>query len=323
MNSDYSVLRDPESFESIKVHDNQISSKSGKVYEVIDGIPRFVEKSNYSDDFGFQWKKFSKTQLDSYTGLKITEDRLKRCLGGQFDSLKNKLILEAGSGAGRFTEILLKHGGNVHSFDYSSAVDANAINNGDKDSLTLVQADIRNIPFEKNKYDFVICLGVLQHTPNPEESIKSLWNMVKPGGRLIIDHYIFSWRTFLPPPIGQALGLYRKIILCLQSSKRFKFVKRLVDFWFPFHWTFRNNFIITRLLRRLSPVIFHYEYLTLKDKDMYYQWSLLDTHDSTTDYYRHTRTKMQIEKFLMSIEAKQILVNEGGNGIEASCVKKD
>jgi SAM-dependent methyltransferase len=323
MNSDYSVLRDPESFESIKVHDNQISSKSGKVYEITDGIPRFVEKSNYSDDFGFQWKKFSKTQLDSYTGLKITEDRLKRCLGEPLDSLKNKLILEAGSGAGRFTEILLKQGGNVHSFDYSSAVDANAINNGDKDSLTLVQADIRKIPFEKNKYDFVICLGVLQHTPNPEESIKSLWNMVKPGGRLIIDHYIFSWRTFLPPPIGQALGIYRKIVLSLQSSKRFKFVKRLVDFWFPFHWTFRNNFIMTRLLRRLSPVIFHYEYLTLKDKDMYYQWSLLDTHDSTTDYYRHTRTKLQIKKFLMSLEAKQISVNEGGNGIEASCVKKD
>lgn len=323
MNSDYSVLRDPESFDDIKIHDNQISSKSGKVYEVIDGIPRFVEKSNYSDDFGFQWKKFSKTQLDSYTGLKITEDRLKRCLGRPLNSLKNKLILEAGSGAGRFTEILLKYCGNVHSFDYSSAVDANAINNGDKDSLTLVQADIRKIPFEKNKYDLVICLGVLQHTPNPEESIKSLWSMIKPGGQLVIDHYKFSWRTFLPPPIGQALGLYRKFILSLQSSKRFKFVKRLVDFWFPFHWTFRNNFIITRLLRRLSPVIFHYEYLTLKDKDMYYQWSLLDTHDSTTDYYRHTRTKIQIKKFLMSLEAKQILVNEGGNGIEASCVKKN
>ena len=147
--------------------------------------------------------------------------------------------------------------------------------------------------------------------------------MVKPGGKLIIDHYIFSWRTFMPPPIGQALGIYRKIVLSLQSSKRFKFVKRLVDFWFPFHWTFRNNFIMTRLLRRLSPVIFHYEYLTLKDKDMYYQWSLLDTHDSTTDYYRHTRTKLQIKKFLMSLEAKQISVNEGGNGIEASCVKKE
>ena len=38
----------------------------------------------------------------------------------------------------------------------------------------LVQADIRKIPFEKLGYDVVICLGGLQHTPNPEESINSI-----------------------------------------------------------------------------------------------------------------------------------------------------
>ena len=186
MNNDFSVLRDPDNFESTELNLNKIISKSGKEYEIIDRIPRFVDRSNYSDDFGFQWKKFFKTQLDSYSGLTITEDRLKRCLGEPFQALENKLILEAGSGAGRFTEILLKFDANVHSFDYSSAVDANAMNNGSKERLTLVQADIRKIPFEKGKYDFVVCLGVLQHTPNPEESIKSLWDMLKPGGKLII-----------------------------------------------------------------------------------------------------------------------------------------
>lgn len=322
MNNDFSVLRDPDNFESTELNLNKIISKSGKEYEIIDRIPRFVDRSNYSDDFGFQWKKFFKTQLDSYSGLTITEDRLKRCLGEPFQALENKLILEAGSGAGRFTEILLKFDANVHSFDYSSAVDANAMNNGSKERLTLVQADIRKIPFEKGKYDFVVCLGVLQHTPNPEESIKSLWDMLKPGGKLIIDHYIFSWRTFLPPPIGQALGIYRRIILSLPSAYRFKTVKKLVDFWFPFHWKFRKNYILTRVLRRLSPVIFHYEYLSLKDREMYYEWSLLDTHDSTTDYYRHTRTTKQIEDFLKSLGAEQISINDDGNGIEANCRKK-
>ena len=108
--------------------------------------------------------------------------------------LKDKLILEAGSGAGRFTEILLKYKSVVHSFDFSTAVEANAINNKDE-NLILVQADIRKIPFQKKFYDFVICLGVLQHTPNPEESIRSLWNMLKPGGKLIIDHYLFKCYT--------------------------------------------------------------------------------------------------------------------------------
>ena len=322
MNNDYSVLRDPENFNNIELNDNKIISNSGVKYDIVDKIPRFVEKSNYSDDFGFQWKKFFKTQLDSHTGLTISEDRLKRCLNKPLKNLKDKLILEAGSGAGRFTEILLKYGAQVHSFDYSQAVDANAINNSKNDNLTLVQADIRKIPFEKNKYDFVICLGVLQHTPNTEESIKSLWKMVKPGGQLVIDHYKFSWKTFLPPPIGQALGIYRRIILFLPRSLRFKTVKKLVDFWFPIHWKFRNNYIITRILRRLSPVIFHYKYLSLKDKNMYYDWSLLDTHDSTTDYFRHLKTTKQINNILVALGAEQIYVREDGNGIEAVCFKK-
>ena len=126
MNNDYKVLRDPENFETINVSEKKILSKSGKEYEIVDNIPRFVQKSNYTDDFGFQWKKFFKTQLDSYTGLTITEDRLKRCVNEPLENLKEKLILEAGSGAGRFTEILLKHDSIVHSFDFSLAVDANA-----------------------------------------------------------------------------------------------------------------------------------------------------------------------------------------------------
>ncbi len=39
--------------------------------------------------------------------------------------MKGETILEAGSGAGRFTEIMVKTGANILSFDFSSAVDAN------------------------------------------------------------------------------------------------------------------------------------------------------------------------------------------------------
>ena len=203
---------------------------------------------------------------------------------------------------------------------YSTAVEANALNNNN-DNFILVQADIRKIPFQKNFYDFVICLGVLQHTPDPEESIRSLWKMLKPGGKLVIDHYLFKWRIFLPPPFGQALGIYRRLILFMPKKLRYQIVKKLVDFWFPFHWKFRNNKLITRVLRRLSPVIFHYENIKLKDKDMYYQWSLLDTHDSTTDDYKHLKKPEQIKKYLESLGAIDIKIIEDGNGIEANCIK--
>ena len=326
MNKDLSCLRVPtkdasthtlmfREFESMK-------SVSGHSFPIRQNIPRFVHAENYSDDFGAQWNMFPKTQLDSFTGLDITESRLARCMRGNLVKLKGKNVLEAGSGAGRFTEILLKYGAIVHSFDYSNAVEANAKNNGHHEDLVLVQADIREIPFPKESYDYVVCLGVLQHTPDPEESIQSLWQMLKPGGALIIDHYLWKWRVVLPPPIGQALDLYRMWILRLPREKRFNTVKKLTNFWFPWHWRFRDSWVITRILRRISPVIFHYPDIKLKDMEQYYTWALLDTHDSTTDVFKHFRTPEQIRTFLEKTGAIDIVVETGGNGVESFCKKK-
>jgi len=121
-------------------------------------------------------------------------------------------------------EVLLKHGATVDSFDYSAAVEANAANNGGHPKLTLVQADIRRIPFPRESYDLVVCLGVLQHTPDPEESIRRLWEMVKPGGALVIDHYRRKIRNYLPPPIGVAGMVYRWRILRLPADRQFAVV---------------------------------------------------------------------------------------------------
>ena len=49
------------------------------VYQIVDGIPRFVPDDNYAQSFGFQWNAHEKTQLDSYTGRPISEKALVRC----------------------------------------------------------------------------------------------------------------------------------------------------------------------------------------------------------------------------------------------------
>ena len=323
MNKDFTCLRDPKNADNFTVLSGQLESTSGNRYPIISGIPRFVDAENYSVDFGSQWNMFPKTQLDSFSGIDVSEARLARCLQGNLAGLKGKLILEAGSGAGRFTEILLKHGAIVHSFDFSNAVEANANNNGGNENLVLVQADIRKIPFIKASYDYVICLGVLQHTPSPEQSINSLWEMVCPGGALVIDHYPWKWRIVLPPPFGEALAIYRLINLRLPRKVRFKFVKSLVDFWFPIHWRFRDSGFMQRILRRISPVLFYYPHIKLRDRQMYYEWALLDTHDGTTDFYKHRRTVREIKKIIEKIGATNIVVSPGGNGVEAFCRKPD
>jgi SAM-dependent methyltransferase len=321
MNPKYSRLVAPNSGETLSWEEHSCQSQSGTIYEISGDIPRFVSSDNYAQAFGSQWVKFPKTQLDSATGIPLSSDRLARCLGENLETLEGKLVLEAGSGAGRFTEILLAHGATVDSFDFSKAVSANLLNNGSHPNLCLVQADIRSMPFPTSTYDLVLCLGVVQHTPNSEESIKALWSRVRPGGMLVFDHYRRKVRNYLPPPIGVGNMAYRRYFLRLPEEQQFEAVKRTFDRWFPLIWRFRDSKAIQFALSRISPIVNYYPHFGLRDKDMYYEWMLLDTHDAMTDVYKHRRTAREISQLLTSLGAVDINVSHGGNGIEASCKK--
>ena len=112
------------------------------------GIPRFVTNSRYADAFGAQWNRYTRTQLDSYTGSPMTRDRARRCIGERlWSELDGKQLLECGCGAGRFTEILLSKGACVSSIDLSDAVDANQENFPQCETHRIAQADVLQLHF--------------------------------------------------------------------------------------------------------------------------------------------------------------------------------
>lgn len=321
MDAAFPRLVDPVDGQALSCLGETLVSVQGRRYAVVDGIPRFVPEENYAQAFGEQWVRFPRTQLDSETGLTLSRDRLERCLGHPLSQLSGQLVLEAGSGAGRFTELILQSGATLDSFDYSGAVSANAQNNGGHPKLSLVQADVRQMPFPRETYDLVVCLGVVQHTPDPEETLRNLWSRVRPGGRLVFDHYRLKIRNYLPPPLGTAGIVYRRYFLSLPREERFDAVKRVVDRWFPLIWKYRENYPMQLFLSRLNPVVNYYPRFGLRDRDMYYEWMLLDTHDAMTDVYKHRRTARGLRRFLKSLGAEEVRVWHGGNGVEASCRK--
>ena len=301
-NKPYSKLGDKFSCEEITV--NAISE-----------IPRFVNEGSYASLFGEQWKKYKKTQLDSYTGVPTSQSRLDRCLGSLKDNLKGKLVLEAGCGAGRFTEVLLKHGAALVSSDLSSAVEVNQENFPQSNTHLVIQADINDMPFQDETFDVVLCLGVIQHTPSPEKTIKSLYNLVKKGGTLVIDHY-----TFTKSHLFRLAPLYRIWLRKKTSDETIPITQKLVKKYLPLHKKFKGNKIMSLLLNRVSPVITYYNNLPLNDKQQE-EWALLDTHDSLTDWYKHFRNKKQIKATLTNLGAINIWCEYGGNGVEARCKK--
>lgn len=285
-------------------------------YPIENQIPRFVPKDNYSGGFGLQWNTFRLTQLDSYSETTISEDRLRLSFGFDLKELKGKTVLEAGCGAGRFTEILLKYGAVVYSFDLSNAVEANWINNKDKGQLVLFQGDIMNIPFEDNSFDFVLCLGVLQHTPSTIKSLQSLYRVLKPGGKLVTDHYKYHAGMFTSLYL-----VYWFIIRFFSVKNQLIITDNLTNFFFPIHWKFKENNLVQMLLRRISPINFYYPKFPLT-KELHYEWSKLDTHDRNTDYYKRHVTKSGYEKMLNSLpNSAEIIVKVGGTGYLGCCIK--
>lgn len=50
-----------------------------------------------------------------------------------------------------------------------------------------VKADICDLPFAENEFDFIICNHVLEHIPNDLKAMKELYRVLKPGGTAILQ----------------------------------------------------------------------------------------------------------------------------------------
>jgi hypothetical protein len=104
----------------------------------------------------------------------------------------------------------------------------------------------------------------------------------------------------------------------LPPAEGLKWTERLVNVFFPLHQTVRKHRVMQALLSRFSPVLSYCHALPLSD-ELQREWALLDTHDSLTDWYKHSRTKGQIGRILESLESIDIWCEYGGNGVEARC----
>ena len=293
----------------------------GCSFPLIGNILRFVPIENYASSFGLQWNEYRTTQLDSETGLSISHDRLKRLLGGSFDFLKGKEVLEAGCGAGRFTEILLASGAHVWAVDISSAVEANYKNCSPFSHYAVVQASILELPFEKGQFDIVLCIGVIQHTPDPEATMQRLCEQVKPGGLLVIDHYTYGY------PSTFSRRLLRKFLLKTPERFSLRFCQTLTNLLWPLHrlfWKMRllPSFpTIRHFFVRLSPVVDYHDAYPQLGVKLLKMWAALDMHDTLTDYYKHLRSASEIEIHLQKCGMVDIETIYAGNGVEAKAHK--
>jgi 2-polyprenyl-3-methyl-5-hydroxy-6-metoxy-1,4-benzoquinol methylase len=286
----------------------------GHGYPIINEIPRFVSDDSYASAFGLQWNRYRRSQLDTYTGTRISADRLQHSLGPElWEALPGLTILECGCGAGRFTEVLLARGARVASVDLSSAVEANRDTCPISARHQVIQADLRALPFAEGMFDVVLCLGVLQHTPNPERSMAALFGQVRPGGVLVIDHYRRQWSSYLG-----TVWLVRAVVKRLRPELAAVVVDHLVRAGLPVRRSVDRVPVLRSLVGRLIPVVSYAREYPQLSAGLQEEWSYLDTYDSLTDWYKHTRSVASIRRTLAALGLEDLVVRRGGNGVEAS-----
>jgi 2-polyprenyl-3-methyl-5-hydroxy-6-metoxy-1,4-benzoquinol methylase len=252
------------------------------IYACKNGAYRIVEDDNYTENFGYQWNKFAGTQVDKASNLAISTTRFFAETGWDKEDLTGKNVLEVGSGAGRFSQVVLDSTkANLYSVDYSNAVEANFKNNGPNSRLNLFQASIYDMPFAKAQFDKVFCIGVLQHTPDVEKSVKSLIDMAAPGAEVVVDFYpIRGWWTKL-----HAKYLFRPYTKKLTHEKLYKKIDRNID-WLIKAYRFFSKIGLGKVVNRFLPIVdidgTLPKYLT---KEQLREWCVLDTFDMFSPEY--------------------------------------
>lgn len=279
-------------------------------YPIIDSIPRFVPAANYARSFGFQWNRFSRTQLDETLGIPLSRDRFFNETRWP-RNLQGELVLEAGSGMGRFTCHAASTGAEVVSFDYSSAIDANRRNNASLSNIHFVQADIHRMPFRR-VFHRLYCFGVLQHCPDPKQAFLALPRVVVPGGQIVVDVYRRSWKTrfwgqYYLRPLTRRIAPERLLPLVERYfSVVYATTGRLRSF--NDHWS-----KIVSIALGIADYRGELDLSTEKMREL----CLLDTFDKLSPAHDHPQTIEEVQQWLREANLAAAESAPGYNGIEA------
>jgi len=165
-----------------------LTTRSGRCYPIVRGVPRFVGEESYADSFGVEWNRWQRTQFEFENIGRPMEGHTtrmwERITHVTPQDVCDRTIVEFGCGPGRFLDVIRSKGGYAVGIDLSSAVDAARHNFRNDPDVLIVQGDLLHPPFRAGVMDGGYSIGVLHHTPDPAAGVAALARVVQPNGWL-------------------------------------------------------------------------------------------------------------------------------------------
>lgn len=162
-------------------------------FPIAGGIPRLLEdvpadSRQIQRVFDFEHRRFQDSWYTQFEP-RLVDQFLDECKLPR-DFFKAARALDAGCGSGRWSYALAELGAELVAFDLTSGgIEMAQQNLGDRDNVSICQANVFQPPFEEQAFDFAMSWGVLHHTPDTHAAFKSLVPLVKPGGTLFVMVY--------------------------------------------------------------------------------------------------------------------------------------
>lgn len=263
----------------------------GKIYPIKNYIPRFIDNDQYLNSFSFEWRMHKRTQLDSANQNRLSEEAFEKRVDFPLEQFTGKLVLDAGCGMGRFAEVAAKYDATVIGCDLSYAVDVAFENLGWKDNVHLIQADIFNLPFVDEIFDFIYSFGVLHHTYDCKKAFQQLPRMLKKGGKISVFLY----------------SSYNKAIVYSSNFWRFftTRIPRKLLYYFcyisvPLYFLYRIPLVGT-IGKMLFVISMHPEW----------RWRVLDTFDWYSPKYQSKHTHAQVFNWFQEKGLSNIKIFDG------------
>lgn len=204
----------------VRSRDKELAcTKCGRLYPIVRGIPRFVESestpgtseiaSQFFTEFTAlaagdgdmdpyalrEYYFFTRTGIDPVIYEALPGDPYKTELPENHylpdgTRLQGRLVLDAGCGPGRFTEVAANHGARlVVGLELGNHVDRAAQRCQHRENVAFVQGSLLNPPFRMDSFNLVFSIGVLHHTGNAELGAQRLAALVAPEGSIALWVY--------------------------------------------------------------------------------------------------------------------------------------